>query len=216
MQIAIDPLRPPHALQQQVVEHEREIERRIPIPRALGVEEDRTLRPGQDVLRADIAMHEREIRPHQPAGQRVEPRHQVRMHAAGRDQVRLRADRKEDVIGGEALRDVVAARRRRMDPCELPADRLGGPRLDGAVAELRLPHRIALRRQVFHHEPAGRLVLEQDARHRLRRDVPDHPQPFRLAVVALDRRAPVGFHLEPGQRLLDAVALAFELDQPEV
>ena len=37
-------------LQQQVVEHEREVERGIAVPRAFGVEDHRAVRPDQDVL----------------------------------------------------------------------------------------------------------------------------------------------------------------------
>ena len=50
--------RRPHALQQQVVEAERDVERRIAAPRAFGIEEHRPVGPDQDVLRADVAMHE--------------------------------------------------------------------------------------------------------------------------------------------------------------
>ena len=41
--IARAPLRLPRALQQQVIQHEREIERRVAVPRAFGVEDHRAL-----------------------------------------------------------------------------------------------------------------------------------------------------------------------------
>src|ERR1700716_3418323 len=45
----------PQALEQQMVEAESEIERRIAVPRAFGIEEHRTARAGQDVLGTDVA-----------------------------------------------------------------------------------------------------------------------------------------------------------------
>ena len=50
--------RRPQALQQQVVEAEGEVEGRVAVPGAFGVEEHRPVRPDQDVLRADVAMHQ--------------------------------------------------------------------------------------------------------------------------------------------------------------
>jgi hypothetical protein len=44
-----------------VVEAEGEIEGRVAVPGALGVEEDRAARASEDVLRADIAMHQRAV-----------------------------------------------------------------------------------------------------------------------------------------------------------
>ena len=55
-----DRLSVPQAFQQQVVEAEREVEGRVAVPGAFGVEEHRPARTDQDVFRADIAMHQSE------------------------------------------------------------------------------------------------------------------------------------------------------------
>ena len=53
--------RRPQALQQQVVEAEGEVEGRIAPPGAFGVEKHRASGPDQDVLRADVAVHQRAV-----------------------------------------------------------------------------------------------------------------------------------------------------------
>ena len=56
------PLPPPShdkALEQQVVQAERDVERRVAEPAALGVQQHRPVRAEQDVLRADVAVDER-------------------------------------------------------------------------------------------------------------------------------------------------------------
>ena len=52
--------RRPQALQQQVVEAEGEVERRVALPGAFGVEEHRAVGADQDVLRADVAVDQRD------------------------------------------------------------------------------------------------------------------------------------------------------------
>src|SRR5688572_8987232 len=48
--------RHPQALEQQVVQAESDVEGGIAVPRALRVEEYRAIGPGEDVLRADVAV----------------------------------------------------------------------------------------------------------------------------------------------------------------
>ena len=55
-----DRLPVPQAFEQQVVEAEREVEGRVAVPGAFGVEKHRPARTDQDVFRADIAMDQRE------------------------------------------------------------------------------------------------------------------------------------------------------------
>jgi len=45
-----------------VIEAEGEVEGGIAVPRALGIKEDRACWTDQDVLRADVAMHQRKLR----------------------------------------------------------------------------------------------------------------------------------------------------------
>ncbi len=138
----------PQALQQQVVEAEGEVERRIAVPGALGVEEHWAVRPDQDVLRADVAMHQRQLggggAPRQPA----QRRRQWRMGAAGRDQIGLQPDVVEDGIGRETLprppaRPAVAA----WIAAQPPAD--------GCGSRGRRPRRSAARLPQADTGPAG-------------------------------------------------------------
>ena len=104
--VARAPLRPPRALEQQVVQHEREIERRIAVPCALGVEDHRTRGPDQQVLRAEIAVDQHALRGTRRLDERGEARREVGMRARGRDEIGLEPDRIEDVVGREPRGDV--------------------------------------------------------------------------------------------------------------
>src|SRR5258708_38894350 len=52
------PLWPPQAFEQQMIQTERQIECRIAVPRAFGVEKHRPVRSRQNILRADVARHQ--------------------------------------------------------------------------------------------------------------------------------------------------------------
>ena len=108
-------VRRPQTFQQQVVQAEREIERRVAVPGALGIEEDRPARPDQDVLRADVAVHEGASGARGGLDQRVQRVGPVRMRPRARDQIRLEPDVVEDPIGGERRRDLAIVGGRGMD-----------------------------------------------------------------------------------------------------
>ena len=119
-----------------MVEAEGEIEGRVAVPGAFGVEEHRAARPDQDVFRADVAMHQRAaacaavISASRPSGAG-----EIGMRAARGDQIRLDADRVETVVGGEVARDRGIAGRRGMDAGQPLADRQ--PRLAGSACPSR-------------------------------------------------------------------------------
>ena len=98
-------------------------------------------------------------------------RRQVGMRAAGRHQVGLQADVVEDPVGGEVRRDGGVRGGGGMDARERIGDPGGERRIGVAVAQLRLPQRIAVGRQELHGQRArwlrrGRAAA---ARHRARR-----------------------------------------------
>ena len=99
-----------------MVEAEREIESRVAPPGAFGIEEHRTARANQDVLRADVAVHQRE-----PGGrgdcrrELLQSRCKVRMHVCGRQQVRLEPDGMKDRVGGKARAQIRDRRRSRYE-----------------------------------------------------------------------------------------------------
>ncbi len=77
------PLGSPGSLQQQVVQHEGKIERRVAVPRALGVEDHGAFGPDQQVLRAEVAVDEHALRAARGFGERDEPRREIGMRARG-------------------------------------------------------------------------------------------------------------------------------------
>jgi hypothetical protein len=103
-----------------------------------------------------------------------------------------------------------------VDAAEHLADAGRGVRADRPVAQQRLPDRERLGRQPGHRERAGLAVLGQQRRHRLRDDRAGGAHPLGLVAVALDRRAPVGGHLELRQRALDAQRPALGVDPVDV
>ncbi len=103
-----------------------------------------------------------------------------------------------------------------MNACGGRRHRRGETGLGDAVAQQRLPQRIALRRKVGHRQHAGVLILTQQCRHGARCGQTSDLHPACFIDVALDRRAPVGIHAQLGQGALDADWAAAEVDPPNV
>ena len=91
--VARPPLRLPRTLEQQMVQHERKVERRVAVPRAFGVQHDRTVGADQQVLGAEVAMDEHAFGGGGAVGERGESGGEIGVRAAGGDQVRIEADR---------------------------------------------------------------------------------------------------------------------------
>ena len=186
-----------------MVEAEGDIEGRVSVPGAFGVEEDRAARADQNVLRRDVAVHEGLL-----AGERLARKpHQLlgdaRVLLGRRLQIGLQADRMKNVVRREACGDRRVAGRARMDRRDAAPDLGRRLRIDVAVAQLRLPHRIFFRREIGHGEQAGFRIMPEQFRDGIGDDAGRHLHPGRLVAVALDRRAPVGGDLELRQRTLD-------------
>ena len=64
----------------------------IAVPGAFGIEQHRSLRPDEDVLRAHVAVHQRAPRRGSARGERLEPLGEPGMARRGCEQVRLETD----------------------------------------------------------------------------------------------------------------------------
>ena len=196
----------PQAFQQEVVEAEGEVESRIAVPGAFGVEEDRAVGARQE---CSSARRRREPAPSwSPASRAKAPsgdRADRRVPGRGRLEVGLEADRVEDVVGrrsaaamagSPAVAAWIAAMRRPTSAAN--AD------IDMAVAQLRLPDRVARRIEIAHREeaalPASWPRMRGTASGTMR---PAVSHPGDLVAVALDRRPPIRRDLQLRQRALD-------------
>ena len=199
-----------------MVEAEREIERRVAVPGAFGIEEDRPARPDQDVLRADVAVHQGAPGARGGLDQGVQRLGAVRMRARARDQIRLEPDVVEDPVGRELRGDLRIVGGGGMDAHQAIADGAGDVRVGVAGAQVGLPQPVVGRVEIGHDQHARRRVLPEQLRHRLGHDRRRAAHPGRLVSVALDRREPVLLDPELGQRPLDAHRPARQLDPPDV
>src|SRR5204863_4824525 len=100
-EVSIRPLRPGDALQQKMVQAERDVESRVAIPRALRVQEYRPLRTEQDVFRAHVTMHERETGMRGALAKRAQLGCEIRVPRRRRQQIWLEPDRMENRVGAE-------------------------------------------------------------------------------------------------------------------
>src|SRR5688572_21729050 len=108
-----------------MVQAEGEVEGRIAVPGAFRIEKHRSTRANEDVLRADVAVHEAQSGACRALHERLELRFKVAMGEAGGDQIGLEADGMEDRVGGKALGNLRTARGRRVDGGERGADLRG-------------------------------------------------------------------------------------------
>ena len=199
-----------------MIKAEGDVEGRVAEPGAFGVEEDRPVRPDQDVLRADVAVDQRPFGRQRGRRDRFNPGGQRRMRTGGRAQIGLDADRLESPVMGEGCPRPGLGRAPRMDEGEVAPDRGGEIPVDPAREKLGLPQREAFGRQVVHGEQAGVGILGEHMRDGVRQPARDRAQIGRLRRVALDRRLPQRRDLEPRERPLDAEAPAAGLDEADV
>ena len=100
----------PHAFQQQVIEAECQIECRIAPPGALRIEKHWPCRPRQDVLRADVAVHQGVLVGLRRGDQRIQRVGAIGMRPCRGNEIRLQPDIEEkSSVGKSAAIDVSAA-----------------------------------------------------------------------------------------------------------
>src|SRR5450755_289149 len=86
------PLRVPCAFEEQVIQHEREIERRIPEPRTLGIDNHRASGSTQDILRAEVAVNQSALGVPCGLDQFSQPGRELRVCPSCRDEIGLESD----------------------------------------------------------------------------------------------------------------------------
>ena len=197
------PLRVPHALQQHMRGAEREVEGRIAIPGAFGVDQHRPGAATQDVLGADIAVDQCGACGLRRGGDSLDDAGQIRVCAGGVEQVGLDPQRREQIIGGEPSGNGGIALRRGMDRGDGPAHRCGKGRIDPPGGQLGLPHRVLRRGKPFHEEQVLIFQLCHHARH-VQPGRAGDGEPFDLVVRALRGSLPYSGDPQARQRTLGA------------
>src|SRR4051794_36825314 len=125
-----------------MIEAEGQIERRLSVPGAFRVEDDRSFRADQDVLRADVAMNQRSLTRQRIPGQCEQRLGDIRMKATSRFEIRLQPDAVEDIVIGEPCRHVGGTGGRGMDRSGRTPDHGSKSRFGATVAKLSLPYRV--------------------------------------------------------------------------
>ena len=101
-----------------MIQAEREIERRVAVPGALRIQKHRPARRDEDVLGADIAVHEADLRFGGALRERLEAGSEIRMRSRGGEEIRLEPDGVKDGVGGELPGDICPMRGGAVDGCE--------------------------------------------------------------------------------------------------
>src|SRR6185436_14569771 len=179
--------RRPQTFQKQMVQAEGEVKRRVAVPSAFRIEKYRSVICDEDVLRADVAVHQTHLGISRAIDEGLKYLLKIAMRDPRRHEVRLEADRMEDGIGRETLGDLGAPGGRRMDRGERGADLRSEGGACVALSQALLPYR---QRQVLHGECACRIVGREDARRGAGRSFARGLEPEPLVTVALDRRFP--------------------------
>ena len=142
----------PHTFEKKVVQAERQIERRITIPRAFGVEEDWASWSDEDVFRRYVAVNQallccessrREL--HQPIGN-------PGVAASCCLEVRLEPDWVEDVVRCEQLCEVLVSSGRLVDTSNRSANAASESDVHQSVPELPFPDGMVLWIEIRHRE----------------------------------------------------------------
>ena len=199
-----------------MVETERQIERRVAEPRAFGVEKDGSLGADQDVLRAHVAMDEREPGRERVARQCHQRCFEGGVGARGRFQIRLEANGMKHGVVGEPLRNRSRVRGGRVDRGDDPADARRERLVDLSLRELGLPHRKIGGIEELHRECPGHRIVSEDVRYDIGGNGCRRLHPGDFAGVAGHRCGPFLRDAELGKRTLDDENAIVRLDLPNV
>ena len=119
------------------------------------------------------------------------------------------------VVGGEVARDRGIALRRSVDQGQPRADRSSARRIGMAVAQQMFPDRIGGGIEIIHREHPVRLILAEQARHRVGTYPARDAEPGGFVMIADDRRLPELRDPEARQRPLQTKLPARQFDQPD-
>ena len=195
-----------HRLEQQVVEAEGGIEGRIAIPGALGIEQHRVaVAPrDEDVLGADVAVHQRDPRRRRLGQHRENGPGQARLARRERPQIGIEPQRIEQIVrreGGSGGRIVEG---RGMDAAQRLGNGARRRRIGTPGQEFGLPEQEVTGLKKFEERDTVLTILAEHLWRGTGDDLPGPAQPGDLIVVAFERRLPVALDLEFGQRPLGA------------
>ena len=196
-----------------MVQAESQIKGRIAVPRALGVEEYRTVARDENVFRTDVAMHQAVLGSGGALRQPLQRGCEIGMPGGRGDEVGLEADGVEDGIGGEGRRDVGFAGGCGVDRGKAGANLGSERRIGAAFAQQRFPYWMV---QVLHGEKPRGVVPPEHARRGAGCGTTRGLHPLTLVAVALDRRLPHLRHAQARQRALHADRHAGQFDAPDV
>ena len=101
--IILAPRRPVERFQKKMIQQESRIERRISKPGRFAIEQHQSLPADENILGAEITMHQRQRRPAQPLRLLLEQAPQLRMTRAGREKVRLRPGGQRNLARSEIV-----------------------------------------------------------------------------------------------------------------
>src|SRR4029079_17030030 len=122
-----------------MIQAEGEIESRIAIPGALRVQQNRTLRANQNVLRTDIPMHQCVFRTRRGFDQPMQRWSEIGMANGRGFQIRLQAQAMENRIRGKLRSDPRTVRRSSMYQREEPPELRGERGIGPAAAQFDFP-----------------------------------------------------------------------------
>ena len=150
---------PRETFEKKVVQAEGEVERRIAIPGGFCIEKHRTVRAHEDVLWADVPMHERDTRAQGPFGKAVQHIRNIRIPSRCFDQIGLDAKSVERIVRIELRGNLRMARAGRVQPRQDSRNRTG--RFDACmtVKKKLLPDREIDGIEVFHREQAAYWIM---------------------------------------------------------
>ncbi len=187
-----------------MVQAKCKIESRIAITGSLRIEKNRALAAHENILRADIAMHQRNARLPKIARHGLDARGTIRVRLGGVKQVRLDAQRHEHFIVRKLrgnLRPVCAGTMNISDGAPDSTCKIG---IDMAFEQLGLPAGIIGGSEIVHREKMRRLILSQNMRNAAGLDIARETKPVHLAMYTFNRRQPFGGHTQARQGLLHA------------
>ena len=196
--------RRPDAFQQKVVQAKSKIESRIAIARGLGIEENRPIGARENILGADIAMHQRDARTLKILRHSLDALGAIGVRRSGVEKIRLDAQRHEHFVMGKIRGNILPVGAGPVNAGNRAPNRACEIGIDMAVEQLGFPARVLRGLEIVHGEKMGCLVLGKDARNAARLDAARETEPVDLAVYALHRCQPFRGHPQARQGLLDA------------
>ena len=200
-----------------MIEAKGKIKSGVAPPGAFRIQKHRPRWATQDILRADIAMHQRALAARGDSRDIFQNTRQIRMRAGGCQQIGFQADGVENLICRESFGQRGMQGGMGVDGCDAPPDFASESGIRMAIAQPRLPDRMILWRKECHGEATCRLILPQQLGHRAGQSAIRFGQPACLINIAHNGRAPIGGDFQLGQCAFDAnIAAIWQAEAPDI